>query len=51
MIGQYNDGPWGGLPEWLGALSWFTFLFSIPMLLLLLVYLAFTAVRQRLTAG
>jgi hypothetical protein len=51
MIGQYNDGPWGGLPEWLGALSWFTFLFSIPVLLLLLVYLAFTAVRQRLTAG
>lgn len=19
MIGQHNDGPWGGLPEWLGA--------------------------------
>ncbi len=51
MIGQFNDGPWGGLPEWLGALSWFTFLLSIPVLLLLLAYLSFTAVRHRHTAG
>lgn len=26
LIGQHNDGPWGDLPEWLGAVGWFGFL-------------------------
>lgn len=51
MIGQYNDGPWGGLPEWLAALTWFTFLLSIPVLLALGVYLRVVHARERRGAG
>lgn len=40
MIGQVNDGPWGGLPEWLGAAMWFTFLGSVLALVALVLYLA-----------
>ena len=29
LIGQHNDGPWGGLPEWLGSASWFGFLLGL----------------------
>lgn len=47
MIGQFNDGPWSGLPEWLGAVSWFTFLASILVLLLLVAYLGVSALRLR----
>lgn len=47
MIGQHNDGPWGGLPEWLGAVTWFGFLLSVPALLLLGSYLAFATLRAR----
>jgi fructose-specific phosphotransferase system IIC component len=47
MIGQYNDGPWGGLPEWLGAVSWFTFLGSVLAILVLSAYLAYANLRYR----
>lgn len=29
LIGQHNDGPWGGLPEWLGSAAWFGFLIGL----------------------
>ncbi len=47
MIGQYNDGPWGGLPEWLGAVSWFTFLATVLVILVLSAYLAYANLRSR----
>ena len=47
MIGQHNDGPWGGLPEWLGAFTWFGFLLSIPVLLVLAVYLGVAKLLER----
>ena len=47
MIGQHNDGPWGGLPEWLAAFTWFSFLLSIPALLLLGIYLAVVKLSAR----
>lgn len=47
MIGQYNDGPWGGLPEWLAAATWFGFLLSVPVLLVLAVYLGVTRLLAR----
>lgn len=47
MIGQHNDGPWGALPEWLGAVSWFTFLGSVLAILVLSAYLAYANVRYR----
>ena len=47
MIGQYNDGPWGGLPEWLAAVTWFSFLFSIPAIVVLSVYLGVANLRWR----
>jgi hypothetical protein len=46
-IGQYNDGPWGGLPEWLAALTWFGFLLSIPVMLVLCAYLGVAHLRGR----
>jgi hypothetical protein len=53
MIGQYNDGPWGGLPEWLAAFTWFSFMLSIPALVVLGIYLAVvkTAERRRGSAS
>ena len=51
MIGQYNDGPWGGLPEWLGATAWFTFLASILVITALSVYLLIAHIRYRKTAS
>ena len=47
LIGQYNDGPLGGLPEWMGALTWFGFLLSIPVLVLLLAYVGIQRLRHR----
>lgn len=47
MIGQFNEGPWGGLPVWLGQVSWFTFLGSILVLLVLTTYLVAANVRYR----
>lgn len=47
MIGQYNDGPWGGLPEWLNAVTWFGFLGTVLALLVLSAYLAAANVRYR----
>lgn len=38
-IGQYNEGPWGGLPSWLGAVTWFSFLGAALVLTVLSVYL------------
>jgi hypothetical protein len=50
MVGQHNDGPWGGLPSWVGAVGWFGFLLGIPVLLLLAAYLLATHLRARRTA-
>lgn len=50
MIGQFNDGPWGGLPSWLAAASWFTFLGSLVVLVVLGTYLAAASLRHRRTA-
>ena len=47
MIGQYNAGPWGGLPEWLAAVTWFGFLLSIPALVVLGVYLGVSKLMAR----
>jgi fructose-specific phosphotransferase system IIC component len=47
MVGQYNDGPWGGLPEWVGALSWFGFLAAAVVMLVLCAYLAVANRRCR----
>lgn len=47
MIGQFNDGPWGGLPSWLGATAWFTFLGTSLLLVLLSAYLAAASLRHR----
>jgi hypothetical protein len=38
MIGQDSDGPLGGLPEWLGVVSWFAFLASVLAILVLSAY-------------
>jgi len=51
MIGQYNDGPWGGLPEWLSAATWFGFLGTVLVLLMLSAYLAAANVRFRRAVG
>ena len=50
MIGQFNDGPWGELPTWLGAASWFTFLGAGLVLLGLSAYLAAANLRYRRAA-
>lgn len=50
MIGQFNDGPWGGLPEWLGAASYATSLLSALVLLVLSAYLGVANLRSRRTA-
>lgn len=50
MIGQFNDGPWGGLPEWLGAASYFTSLLAVLVLVVLSVYLGVANLRHRRAA-
>lgn len=47
MIGQYNDGPWGGLPEWLGAVTWFGFLVAALVMVVLAVYLLAARLQWR----
>lgn len=47
MIGQFNDGPWGGLPEWLGAASYGTSLVCALVLVVLSVYLGVANLRYR----
>ena len=51
MIGQHNDGPWGGLPEWLAAVTWFGFLLSIPVMAVLCVYLLVANLQWRKQQG
>lgn len=50
MIGQFNDGPWGGLPEWLGGAAYATWMLSIPVLVVLSVYLGIHRLRTRRAA-
>lgn len=50
MIGQFNDGPWGGLPRWLGAAAWFTGLGSALVVIVLSIYLAAAGLRARRSA-
>lgn len=47
LIGQHNDGPWGGLPSWMGAVGWFGFLLSVPVLLVLGAYVGVQRLRHR----
>ena len=47
MVGQRGDGPWGGLPDWVGAVSWFGFLASAVLLLALSAFLAVANLRYR----
>ena len=47
LIGQHNDGPLGGLPEWMGALTWFGGLIG----LLITVVLALVLLVKRLSGG
>lgn len=51
MIGQYNDGPWGGLPQWLGAVTWFGFLISALVMLVLTAYLVVQSLKWRKANG
>ena len=51
MIGQHNSGPWGGLPEWLGAVTWFGFLASVLAIVVLSVYLLVAHLRWRKEQG
>ena len=51
MIGQYNDGPWGGLPEWLGAATWFGFLIAALVMIVLSAYLLVAHLRWRKEHG
>ena len=50
MIGQFNDGPWGGLPEWLGGAAYATWMLSALVLVVLLAYLGVAHLRQRQAA-
>jgi ABC-type branched-subunit amino acid transport system permease subunit len=47
LIGQHNDGPWGGLPEWLGSASWFGFLLGLLATILTGIYLLVRSMRGR----
>lgn len=47
MIGQFNDGPWGGLPGWLGTGSYAVALLSVLALLVLTAYLGVAHLRYR----
>lgn len=47
LIGQHNDGPLGGLPEWLGAVTWFGGLLGALMTAVLVLVL----LGQRVTRG
>jgi len=47
LIGQHNDGPWGGLPEWLGSASWFGFLIGVLATIVTGIYWAAQSMRAR----
>ena len=47
LIGQHNDGPWGGLPEWLGSASWFGFLLGVLATVIAGIYWATRSMRSR----
>lgn len=47
MVGQHNEGPWGGLPAWVGAVGWFGFLGLSLVMLALSGYLAAAHLRWR----
>ena len=47
MIGQFNDGPWGALPEWLGAATYFGFLATALVMVVLTLYLLVAHLRWR----
>jgi drug/metabolite transporter (DMT)-like permease len=47
LIGQHNDGPWGGLPEWLGSASWFGFLLGLLATVIAGIYWLAQSVRAR----
>jgi hypothetical protein len=47
MIGQHNDGPWGGLPEWLGRTAYATWFISGLVLVALSIYLGIANLRYR----
>ncbi len=49
MVGQRGDGPWGGLPDWVGPVSWFSFLGSSVVMLVLSAFLAVANLRFRRT--
>ena len=51
MIGQHNDGPWGGLPEWLGSASWFGFLLGVLATVVSGIYWAVSGVSRRRATG
>ena len=50
MIGQFNDGPWGGLPEWVGGAAYATWMLSALVLVVLSIYLGVAHLRQRQAA-
>jgi hypothetical protein len=47
LIGQHNDGPWGGLPEWLGSASWGGFLIGVLATIITGIYWAAQSIRSR----
>lgn len=47
MIGQYHDGPWGGLPEWVNTANYVVFGLSVLGLVGLSVYLGVANLRYR----
>jgi hypothetical protein len=47
MIGQRGDGPWGGLPDWLGTASHATWFVSALVLFALSLYPGVLNVRHR----
>ena len=51
LIGQHNDGPWGGLPEWLGSASWAGFLLGLLGVILSGAYLLVTTLGRRRATG
>ena len=51
MIGQHNEGPWGGLPEWFAAVMWFGFLGASLVMVVLTVYLLVANLRWRREQG
>jgi hypothetical protein len=51
LIGQHNDGPWGGLPEWLGSASWGGFLIGLLATVLLGIYWLVQSLRTRGSAA